>query len=71
MVIYFPLPLKNQGRTNRQGSDEGNFTLTVLLCMTAVMISNLLRDGKRKGGMKEDRNELKREEDTKMETFSG
>lgn len=62
---------KNQGRTGRQGSDGGNFTSTVLLCMTAVMISNLLRDGESKGRMEEDRNELKQEKDTKRGTSSG
>lgn len=62
---------KNQDRADRQASDGGNFSVTVLLCVTAVLIANLLRDGESKRGMEEDRkNDLNQGNDIKRETMN-
>lgn len=49
-----------QGSVDRQPSDGGNFSLTVLLCVTAVLIANLPREGgSEKKGKREDRKWVK------------
>lgn len=63
---------KNRGRLAEER--QGNFSLTVLLCVTAVLIANLLRDGESKRGMNEDRKRVgarKRHKERDNEKLSG
>lgn len=62
-------PRKKPGQSRQAGEWGGNSSLTVLLCVTAVLIANLQRHGRSQRGMKEDRKQVEARERLKERDY--